>query len=610
MKLKPFYLIDPKEWLLTRNADVAFAQRRALEDPALSNSTLEEYVRQWVLRELIDSYKYPQEWLGERIVVEETVQMATMEKQADISIKNDRGRTFLYVETKASNITDGDFHKAERQLEGYLSSTHTAMVGMVTDGSPGRTRCIVKKIDPNDFDYIPDLPEYLATGLRQKTRLVLELPKRADAERETGLQKITGKYESILFDCHSAIRDIDGLHDDECLDELCKIIYAKIYDERMTLQESEGTAFRFQIYGGNTEEIASNVRDLYEEARTKDLEIFAQRIPNYERSRGVFKNQIRLSSGALVRVVELLQNYSLVDTPTDIKGRAFQKVLGPAIRAGMGQYFTPDPIARLAVGLAKPTPKDLILDPFCGSGHFLTTALEYVRRNYSGKIPERDLFEFSFFHLHGIEKSDRMVRIAMTDMLLQNDGHSNIRNTDALLSFDNYPDIKALGGEGNESPEIFDVIITNPPFGSLLKEETASYLGRFELGARKKSLPLEIFGLERCFQLLKPGGRLLIILPDGVLSTSQLKFVRDWYRSQAYLVGVFSLPQLTFVPYGAGTKTSLVLFRKFNNGEELKPYEVFYCKIENIGFDTTGRPIGGSEIDTAINSFWDSGGWI
>lgn len=611
MKIRDFYRIPPEDWLLTSNPDVAHAKRRALDNHSADEKTIEEYVRQWVLKELIETYGYPKDWLGERIVVEETVQMATMEKQADISIKNEFHKTYLYVETKASGINASEFKKAERQLQGYLSSTHTATIGMITDGTPKRTRVLIKKIDPNDFDYVPDIPEYNAGVLKQKVKLILELPDKAHPDLKTGLKAVTDKYESILFDGHSAIRDIDGLHDDDCLDELCKIIFAKISDERITSQAEEGTPFRFQTYGGNIEEVASNIRDLYEEARNKDIEVYSQRIPNYERSRGVFKTQIRLSSSALVKVVELLQEYSFIDSKADVKGRAFQKVLSSTIRAGMGQYFTPDPIVKLAVGIADPKPTDLILDPFCGSGHFLTVCLDYVRKKYVGKIDDHTLYEFAFFHLHGIEKSDRMVRIAMTDMLLHEDGHSNIRNTDALLSFDNYPDIKALGGETNENPEVFDLILTNPPFGSLLTGETMQFLGRFQLGIGRKNLPLEILGLERCFQFLKPGGKLGIVLPDGILANSGNLFVRDWYMNQLQLIAAISLPQHTFVPYGAGTKTSLVFFRKLRKNEKIdNNYEVYLCKLENIGYDATGRLIEGSEIEEAIRDFHEKGGWF
>ena len=611
MKIKPFYKIHPGDWLLTTNPDVAVARKKALENPKLDERHIEEYVRQWILRELIETYGYPKEWVGERIIVEETVQMATMEKQADISIKNERHKTFLYIETKNAGVTEIEFDKAERQLMGYLSSTHTATVGMITSAKV--TKALVKKIDPNDFDYIPDIPSYDQKGLRQKSKLVRELtPEMVKSGRKTGLTPITEKYEDVLFKCHSAIRDIDGSHADEALDELSKIIYSKIYDERAAVDSGKGTSFRFQIYGaGNTEEIASNIRDLYKEATEKDLERYSQRIPGYERSRGVFKQQIRLSSNALVKVVEILQNYSFLDSKGDIKGRAFQKVLGPAIRAGMGQYFTPDEVVKLAVGIIKPKVSDLILDPFCGSAHFLTSALEEVKKDYeAGKIDEYSFHQFKFFHLHGIEKSERMVRIAMSDMLLQDDGHSNIRCTDALLSFDNYPDIKALGGEENSDPQVFDIVLTNPPFGSLMGGEIGNIIGRFELGKGKKSLPLEIMGLERCFQFLKPGGRMAIVLQDGVLTDSSHAHVREWTHGQGELVAVISLPDHTFTPYGASPKTSLVFFRKYSDGkkkESGKP--VFFARIEDIGYDATGRSKGKSEISEAIKLFHKERGW-
>ncbi len=611
MKVRPFYKVRADQWLLTTNPDIAGARKKALENQKLNEQQIEEYVRQWVLRELIETYGYPEDWLGERIVIEETVQMATMEKQADISIKNERHKTFLYIETKNAGVSSIDFEKAERQLMGYLSSTHTATVGMITNAKD--TKCLVKKIDPNDFDYIPDIPSYDQKGLRQKAKLVRELtPDMIKSGRKTGLTPLTDQYEDLLFKAHSAIRDIDGSHADEALDELSKIIYAKIYDERTTVDAGEGTTFRFQIYGaGNTEEIASNIRDLYKESTDKDLQRYSQRIPGYERSRGVFKQQIRLSSNALVKVVEILQAYSFVDSKGDIKGRAFQKVLGPAIRAGMGQYFTPDEAVKLAVGIIGPTVGDLILDPFCGSAHFLTAALEEVKSGYdSGKFNDYSFNQFKFFHLHGIEKSERMVRIAMSDMLLQDDGHSNIRCTDALLSFDNYPDIKALGGEDNSDPQVFDIVLTNPPFGSLMGGEIGNIIGRFELGKGKKSLPLEILGLERCFQFLKPGGRLGIVIQDGVLTDSSHAHVREWVHEQAELVAVVSLPEHTFTPYGANPKTSLIFFRKYSDGKK-KPSgkPVFFAQINDIGYDATGRIKGKSEVPDVIASFHKKRGW-
>ncbi|GGC84676.1 restriction endonuclease subunit M [Undibacterium terreum] len=602
-----FNLIPPDQWLFPNHGDVIDGKRRAQEwyDAKGSHEgaewQIEEFVRQWALKQLLDVYSYPPEWIGERIIIEESVKMGSTEKQADISIKNGNRRTFLYIEVKKRGASDDEFKEAERQLETYLAATHTATIGLVTDGD--RVKTLRKKIDPNDFDYIADLPSY-GLEVRAKVQLVREIPK-GDTSRSTGLRLLDNDYERVLFDCHSVARDVDGLHADEALDEICKVIYTKIYDERSTTKQPEGTAFRFQTYGAsNASEVASNIRVIYEEARNADIEVYSKRIPGYERSRGVFKTQIRLSDAALYRVAERLQDFSLIDTKADIKGRAFQKVLGPAIRAGMGQYFTPDPIVELAVNAIQPKASELILDPFCGSAHFLTKSLQYVLDKQGAMLTPHDLHEFKFFHLHGIEKSDRMVRIAMTDMMLHDDGHTNIRNQDALLSFDNYPDIIALRDDGQEDPSLFDVIVTNPPFGSIMRQETMEMMGRFVLGHKKKSLPLEILGLERSIQFLKPGGRLAIVLPEHLMKGKSALFVRKWLETVVYVKGIFFFPEEAFTPFGAMVKTCLCILQKLPPGAKSHINDkTFLCEVENLGYDATGRAKGGSEIAAAVDAF-------
>jgi len=609
MILRPFYKIAPENWLLSSNADVAAAQAKAIANPTKDEYQIEEYVRQWVLKELLESYKYPTAWLGERIVVEEIVQVATAEKESDISIKNDRGKTYIYVETKSASITGGEFDKAERQIETYLSSTHTATIGLLTNGIT--TKVIRKKVNPNDFEYIADISEYgsLDSG---RAKLVRDINVVKANKGKVGLEPIPKRSSNLLFECHSAMRDIDGLHDDNALDELCKIIYAKIYDERAASlsKDDEKYEFRFQTYGkGNASEVASDIRDLYKEACDYDLKVYSQRIPGYDRSRGVFREAIGLSDVALSRVVEVLQDYSIIDAGVDIKSAAFQKVLGSAIRSGMGQYFTPDEIVGIAVDIARPNPKDLIIDPFCGSGHFLSKSLEYVMSHYPD-IDDYAMYQFKMFHLHGIEKSPRMVRIAMTDMLMHEDGHSNIRNTDALLTFDNYPDILGIASDTNTDPAIFDIILTNPPFGSLMREEARKMLGRFELGKKKKSLPLEVLAIERCYQFLKLGGKLIIVLPDGNLGNFNVQFVRDWLLENMMLKGVVSLPSETFSPFGTTTKTSLCFFQKFRSvADKQLDYETAFYQLENIGYDAAGRERIGSEIQDCIDFMMQSLKW-
>ena len=330
-KIGSFYLISPEKWSFPTHGDVIEAKRRAQafeqHHGTLDGAEfqIEEFVRQWALECLVKEYSYPEEWIGERIVIEEPVKMGSTEKQSDISIKNTSGRTFLYVETKSRGTSAPEFTAAERQLETYLSSTHTATIGLLTDGD--KVKVVRKKIDPNDFEYISDLPSY---GL--ETKYQTQLVREEGDRRKTGLRILSDDYERVLFDCHSSARDIDGLHSDEALDEICKIIYTKIYDERLTTKKETGAAFRFQTYGAsNASELASNIRELYEEARNSDLEVYSKRIPEYERSRGVFKSQIRLSDTALFRIAERLQQFSLIDSGTDVKGRAFQNSRNGAV---------------------------------------------------------------------------------------------------------------------------------------------------------------------------------------------------------------------------------------------------------------------------------------
>jgi type I restriction enzyme M protein len=205
--------------------------------------------------------------------------------------------------------------------------------------------------------------------------------------------------------------------------------------------------------------------------------------------------------------------------------------------------------------------------------------------------------EFAFNKLHGIEKSARMVRIAMTDMRLHGDGHSNIRCTDSLLDFPNYPDIR---------PESFDVVLTNPPFGSLLGPEAIARLGKFHLAVGRRNVPLEVLGLERCLEFLRPGGRLGIVLPDGVLANRGTEYVRDQIAAWAKLRAIVSLPIETFAPFGANIRTSVLFLRKWKSGERRSTdYNVQLTKVDNVGYDTTGRVQVNSDIEQAVKSIRD-----
>lgn len=425
-----------------------------------------------------------------------------------------------------------------------------------------------------------------------------------DLKQGRYLQPLSQKIENVLFDVHSALRDIDGLHAPDALDEICKLLYVKIFDEENSVK-SKRYEFQRAIYH-SVEECSASIRGLYQRAIDDDESVFSNRIPSYSRSRGVFRDPIMLSSQAIARAVTLLEDFDISGSPVDIKGRAFQNVIGAATRSGMGQYFTPKGVIGLCVSLLKPTVRDVIADPFCGSGHFLTASLDHVRS--TGNFTEKQFHDFAFSRLHGLEKSDRMVRVAMTDMRLHGDGHSNIRCVDSLLTFDRYPDLNA---------ETFDIILTNPPFGVDLPQESIAELGPFnildERKSRQGSVSLEIIAIDRCLSLLRPGGRMAIVLPDGILSNRSTQYVREWIEAKSVLKAIISLPVDTFSPFGANIKTSILIIRKNMVGENLlSERQVFMADIQSVGYDASGRPTPCDNFEllsSEFSRFIEKEGW-
>jgi len=498
---------------------------------------------------------------------------------------------------------ESDKEQATKNAFQYALSSETLGLVVVSLPEQETPKFFRRHFNQPKFDEIPEIEYYCKGALGPQGALLEDSPPYRTKAKELAQQPllpISNKLENIFFELHSCMRDIDGLHADAALEELCKLLYVKIYDEELLEREDHETMHTKRF--GCCEEYAASIRQLYREAIEYDLRVFRLKIPQYERSRGVFNQPIRLSSAALTRAFQLLENFSLSKSRSDVKGRAFQQVLGRAVRAGMGQYFTPAELCEMTVEIVQPHASQLILDPFCGSGHFLSESLRFV--GLTTPTSGKQFHEFAFGKLHGIEKSDRMTRIAMTDMRLNGDGHSNIRCTDALLDFANYPDI---------SPESFDVVLTNPPFGSLLGPEAISALGRFELAQGRKNVPLEVLGLERAIQFLRPGGRLGIVLPDNVLSADSYEYVRQWLRKKVCVRVILGLPVETFSPFGANVKTSILFARKWRSGETPEEHaKVCLLKIEAVGYDASGRLTKKSDIPEAISTacaFLKNNGW-
>jgi M.ahdI len=490
------------------------------------------------------------------------------------ALKNSLNEAYILFIQKEAEV--------EFEILNWIISNYP-MVGMIVRYYNAKILNIrIKRFYDNSFIFLNELeiakytqmPKSLLFGNKQKGY--------------KALQPIETSIENLFFEAHSIVRDIDGLHPEEALDEICKFIYVKLYDEE--INPKSGAQFIQRALYCTTEEAASIVRSLYKESTKYDERVYALRIPKYKKSRGVFDSNINLSSPALCKLIEVFECYDLTNSNIDVKGRAFQKMLLPAARAGMGQYFTPLPVIKFIVDVLSPNVDDLIIDPFSGSGHFLTQTISYVSLNEN--VSEKKMHEFKFYKLHGIEKSEKMVRISMTDMRLHGDGHSNIRCTDALLNFDNYEDLKENS---------FDLVMSNPPFGSILSHEAIERLGSFELMHGRKNAPLEILGLERCIQLLRPGGRFGIVLPESIFTNRNTKYVRDWLLKKVNIFGIIGLPLETFSPFGANIKTVILFGKKRKYGQiENKIETVVIGSVKSVGYNFKGQPTPLCDIDTII----------
>ena len=391
--------------------------------------------------------------------------------------------------------------------------------------------------------------------------------------------------------------------------EFCKLVFIKHRDEK-DFDRKEGQPYEFQRRDGETaSELARRINRLYENEKEKEPDVFTE--------------SISVDAPILAQCVEHLEGISLEHTELDTKGVAFEEFMGSFFKGDFGQYFTPRELIAFAVEMLDPKRSDLVLDPACGSGGFLLYAMDHVRREADQRFSPEARQHFEYWHdfaqknLFGIEINDELARVAKMNMIIHDDGHTNIVGHDAL----DFPE-SIRKKHPTVTPGKFDLILTNPPFGAVIKrtEREDGYLEQFELmrylgknfplytdlsgdndetdtklipkSVRPRaSIKTEIAFLERVHDFLKPGtGRAAVVLPDGILTNSSLQGVRHWLLDNFQLLAVVSLPQFAFSHYDAGVKASIVFLRRLDNGETASDDDpIFMALAENIGYDATGR---------------------
>ena len=514
------------------------------------------------------------------------VKIGSDTREADIIVYNDDKHTaaHIVVECKKEEVSEQEFKQAIAQAFSYAATgTVRAKYFWVTSRIKDAYFEIPEK-EPRSHFSIPDVPQHGVSTLAQ-----FKYAKgggSVNGQKLFDLQPITEDELTRRFkQAHNSLWGGGELNPSEAFDELDKLIFCKIWDERKP--RKKGDAYDFQIFSEKTEaetnkDLKKRISALYSEGRKKDPE--------------VFKDDIRLSPEKLRTVVGYLESIHLGKTDLDSKGRAFETFMGSFFRGDFGQYFTPRPIVKFIVDSLPIKNDSLVLDTSCGSGGFLLHALDKVRRQADKFHPEietnmQDVKEhYRYWHtfaeknLFGIEINEQIARTAKMNMIIHDDGHTNIISADGLLPIKDIKDkdgnilqqgIYSRTQNKGFSYDRFDFIITNPPFGSSIKQLEQAYMHQYGYALKdvdwlnpksKKTVrdnqSTEILFIEQCHRFLTEGGYLAIVIPDGVLTNSSLQYVRDGIEEKYRIVAVVSMPQTAFQSTGAGVKSSVLFLKK------------------------------------------------
>jgi len=418
------------------------------------------------------------------------------------------------------------------------------------------------------------------------------LYRRKDLEKPKNLKQVFNDIRNHLAGMTTGIT-----RDEAIAQEIINLLFCKIYDEINTPLE-EQLRFRAGVEE-SSQEVKKRIVDLFAEVRKEYDDVFEE------------GDRIKLDAESIVYVVGELQRYAITEAERDAIGDAFEVFIGPALRGTEGQFFTPRNVVKMAIEMLDPQIGEYIIDPACGSGGFLIVALEYVwnklekeakRKGWSKEYLAGKRKELASKFIAGIDKDSFLAKVTKAYMAIIGDGRGGIFCENSLVPPEEWnPKTRQKIELGK-----FDVLITNPPFGAKIPVKGERILRQHELGFKWKfnketkewertnklqdKQPPQILFIERCLQLLKPGGRMGIVLPDGILGNVTDGYIRKFILEKAKILAVVDMPAETFQP-STSTKTSLLFLQKKKEGEKVENYPIFMAVAEKCGHNRRGKPI-------------------
>lgn len=620
-----------------------------------------ERVLQSVARSLVDEYGFDHTQLQRNQslayeVVDDRGKARKVRLKASIAVfpegvsKDDPVQITHVCVVQSANTKASDGKRGVILLEQLMGALPACDYGVWTNG----TDLVFKqkmtgggRIQP-EYEDLYDLPGYGETAA--------DLDR---TERRAGRIATGDNLQRTFARVHDYIYGNQGLKKDAAFWQVVNLIFCKIHDER-----TPGSR-EFWVKGTerNTAEgqaaIAVRVKALFEEVKQD---------PSYS---SVFseRDAIELNDRVLSYVVGELSRYNLLESDVDVKGAAYEEITASMLKAQRGQFFTPTNVIRLMIQVLDPGgDTDLthranwprILDPACGSGRFLTYAMDHIRRKLADQLlpDEHPLLrvhrlegepelaqlvrDYARECLYGIDFDPDLKRAARMNMILNNDGHGNILSFNSLeypLMLGRTP-VARLRNEYSERARFdwpdpvrarldahlgtFDYVFTNPPFGAKIPVDEPLVLAQFDLGHKwsqdesgrwvkgpdtQGRVAPEVLFVERCMHWAKPGeGKVAIVVPDGILGNPDAEPIRYWILTHCQVLASVDLPVEAFLPQ-VGVQASLLFLRRKSQAEmdaealgHVEDYKVFMGIAETVGHDRRGNtlylrdPDGGEKV--------------
>ena len=418
-----------------------------------------------------------------------------------------------------------------------------------------------------------------------------DFPKAGDVLSEDSMKAFIRRMhrntkEALLsaFDhCHNIVRNNDKLSPEAAFDEISKVMFIKMMYERQPDGELIYSYDKF--INDEKQYLIQGTKGDYISHLFNEVKIYFADDDLYEKY-----DRVKICRKSFTSILKELEVIDFYDMTEDVKGVAFESLVGKTFRGELGQFFTPRQVVDYMIEVLDIQEGESVCDPCCGSGGFLIRAFEYVqdaidsdiqsqiaavkkskssenlkRKRIAQLLSECDKNEdgsrynkLCKDYFFGVDANVRMARTAKMNMIMHGDGHVGVYKHDGLLDYKNV------------TKNTFDVVLINPPYGVHVDRTAKNEEGRYVFGEYKVSQSAaELLFVERVIDLLKPGGRAGLVLPEGLFTNPSYRGFRKLIEDKAQILNITAMPPTVFLASGANVKPNLLFIRKYENGENI-----------------------------------------